>query len=142
MSVSPWDHRASSSALYGSCQEEVLVLCHRNSLLPHSTAPTHMVPTGTANSCTGKESLAPPAHWPGGLTGRVLVCYALIITGHEELLQTPLIPFGAGKHSAHLQTHASMGMQGCLESSDQNPSALLSRQRPRVKDVLAHPLSC
>lgn len=136
--VSPWDHRASSSALYGSCQEEMFILHHRNPLLPHSTAPTHMVPTGTDSSCTVKETLAPPAHWPGELTGRVLICYPLIITQNKELFQTPLIPFRAGKHSA--QTHLSMGMQGHLESSDQNPSALLSRHWPGVKDVLAHPL--
>lgn len=29
-----------------------------------------------------------PAHWPGGITGRVLVCYALIIPGNKELIQT------------------------------------------------------
>lgn len=58
--VSPWDRRASSSALCGNCQEEMLVLCHRNSLLPHFAAPTPVVPTGTACTYTVKESLAPP----------------------------------------------------------------------------------
>ena len=57
--VSPWDRCASSSALYGNCQEEMLVLCHRNPLLPDSAAPTHVAPTGTACTCTVKESLAP-----------------------------------------------------------------------------------
>lgn len=41
--VSPWDRHASSSALYGNCQEEMLSLCHRTPVLPHSAAPTHMV---------------------------------------------------------------------------------------------------
>lgn len=59
--VSPWDRHASSSALYGNCQEEMLVLCHRNPLLLHSAAPTHVVPTGTACTCTVKESSAPPS---------------------------------------------------------------------------------
>lgn len=117
----------------------MLVLHHRNPFLPHSTPPTHMVPTRTDSSCSVKESLALTVQWPGELTSRVLVCYPLIVTGNKELIQTPLIPFRAGKHSA--QTHPSMGMQGHLESSDQNPSALLSRQWPRVKDVLVHPLS-
>lgn len=31
--VSPWDLHASSSALCGNCQEEVMVLDHRNPLL-------------------------------------------------------------------------------------------------------------
>lgn len=68
-----------------------------------------------------------------------LIHYAPNITVHKELIWTPLIPFGAGKHIAHLQTHPSVGMQGYLDSPDSNPSVLPSRQWPGMKNVLACP---
>lgn len=57
--VSPWDHHASSSALCGNCQEEAMVLYHRNPLLLHSAASTHVVSAGTECICTVKKSLVP-----------------------------------------------------------------------------------
>lgn len=57
--ASPWDHHASSSALYGNCQEEMMALSHRNPLLPHSAVSTHVVSAGTECTSTAKKRLVP-----------------------------------------------------------------------------------